>query len=225
MAKSCTVFPMRRPGLSVSNEAMGAFIDAVYAIAVTILALEIPAELASDGDLSNLGGILVDYAISFAIIFALWLQHRRINLHIERYAPFGLWLNAGILLLVCLIPRATTFVFNYGGDVTVRQLETSLEKAEWTRAEIIDLAFVLIVLVSDLALIALLYLTPREVRQTKAADIHRSKVTISVLMVLVLAGSFLLPFQNRIFLLSLPLFLMLEHRISPLIEYVGGKKR
>ena len=204
---------------------MGAFIDAVYAIAVTILALEIPAELASDSDLSDLGGVLVDYAISFAILFALWVQHRRINLHIESYAPVGLWLNAGILLLVCLIPRATTFVFNYGGDVTVGQLETALAKGQWTRAEIIDVAFVLIVLVSDLALIALLYLTPREVRQTKAADIHRSKVTISVLLVLVLAGSFLLPLENRLFLLSLPLFLMLEHRISPLVEFFGRKKR
>ena len=204
---------------------MGAFIDAVYAIAVTILALEIPAELGTDSDLSNIGGVLVDYAISFAILFALWLQHRRINLHIDSYAPVGLWLNAGILLLVCLIPRATTFVFNYGGDVTVGQLETALETGQWTRAEIIDLAFVLIVLASDLALIALLYLTPREVRQTKAADIHRSKVTISVLLVLVLAGSFLLPLENRLFLLSLPLFLMLEHRISPLVEYFGRKKR
>jgi len=31
--------------MPISKEAMGAFIDAVYAIAITILALEIPAAL------------------------------------------------------------------------------------------------------------------------------------------------------------------------------------
>lgn len=197
---------------------MGAFIDAIYAIAITILALEIPAELTAERDLDSFHGVLFDYAISFAIIFSLWLQHRRINQHIEHYAPFGLWLNAGIMLLACLIPRATTFVFNYGGDVTLGQMETSIAKGQWTRAEVIDMAFVAIVLAADLALVVLLYLIPREIRRTKAVEVHRSKITISGLVALVLAGSFVLPFENRLFLVSLPLLLMVEHRISPLVE-------
>lgn len=205
-------------GLTVSNEAMGAFIDAVYAIAVTILALELPAVLDENIELLVLGKSLVNYTISFCIVFALWVQHRRINLHIEHYSPEGLWLNAAILLLVCLIPRATSFVFRYGGDVTAVQIDAALWRSQWTLADRVDLGFAAIVLLSDLALLGLLHLTPPKARANEAADIYRSKVTISVLLILVLASSLVLPLQNRLFLLMLPACLMLEHRIAALIS-------
>lgn len=213
-----------RHGLSVSNEAMGAFIDAVYAIAVTILALELPAKLGANASLTHLGEMLLSYAISFSILFSLWLQHRRINLHIEHYYPTGLWLNAAILMLACLIPRATTFVFDYGGDVILSQLVEAIEKDTWTLAEVSDAAFISIVVLVDVALIGLLYLTPKEVRRGDAAEVFRSKVTISAVLVVVMASSLLFPFENRLFLVFLPLFLMLEHRVSSLLRREGKQE-
>jgi len=205
-------------GLSISNEAMGAFIDAVYAIAVTILALELPRTLDSDTELAVVGEMLVNYAISFLILFALWVQHRRINAHIESYSPAGLWLNAGILMLVCLIPRATSFVFESGGSVEFDDLEQAVENFRWTLAAIIDIGFIAIVLASDIGLVVLMHCMPKAVLGSEAADIYRSKVTISTLLVLVLAASLFLPLQNRFFLLVIPLCLMFEHRIAAAVS-------
>ncbi|MEJ2317649.1 MAG: TMEM175 family protein [Gammaproteobacteria bacterium] len=214
-----------RTGLSVSKDAIGAFVDAVYAIAVTILALELPSDLENDAELLMIGEIVINYAISFFILFALWVQHRRINLHIDHHGPLGLWLNALILMLVCLIPRATSFVFEYGGNVNFSELEQAVfHSAGWTLADVIDLGFVTIVLAADIGLLALLQLTPRDVRASEAADIYRSKVTISILLILLMAASLFLPYQNRVFLVALPVFLMLEHHIAALLGRIRKHK-
>jgi uncharacterized membrane protein len=87
--------------------------------------------LTSGGEASvwQLFDLLGAYAISFGILFSLWLQHRRINVHVERYGPGGLWLTAAILMLVCLIPRATILVFEHGGNVTVLELINAMPLA------------------------------------------------------------------------------------------------
>jgi len=214
----------QRQGLSVSKEAMGAFIDAVYAIAVTILALEIPTEIEQTTALTKVGEMIINYAISFCILFALWVQHRRINLHIEAYHPVGLWLNALILMLVCLVPRATTFVFEYGGQVDLDELEKAAMHGNWALPEIIDAGFVGIVLACDIALVALLHLTPVKARREDAADIYQSKVTISILLILVMASSLIFPFRNRFFLVLLPVFLMFEHLIAAVVARSRERK-
>ena len=73
----------------MKNEPMGAFIDAVYAIAVTIIALEIPAEVEGSFSLELVGSMVATYSITFVIIFGLWLQHRSINGHIPEHGTFG----------------------------------------------------------------------------------------------------------------------------------------
>lgn len=212
-------------GLSVSKEAIGAFIDAVYAIAVTILALELPKAVDNDTELVVVGQMLVNYCISFCILFALWVQHRRINLNIDTNGPTILWLNAAILMLVCLIPRATAFVFESGGEVDVRGLEQAAVHLNWTLSAVIDIGFVAIVLASDIGLVVLLFLTPKETRTTEVAEIYRSKVTISTLLIMVMAASLILPFQNRFFLVALPIFLVFEHRIAVLVVRVRRRIR
>lgn len=184
---------------SLGNESMGAFIDAIYAIAITLLALEIPSEL--DGD-QALGRILAEYAVTFAILFALWAQHRRLNTERETLTRGLLWLNGAVMLIVCLVPRATTMVFEYGSDVTLVQLGgTILEGQEWSRAELVDLAYVVIVLSADLGLLAL----SRRFRRVKAVG--------TVLVLVCLGLSMLLPFPNRYVTLILPLSLFFEKEI------------
>ena len=93
---------------------------------MTILALEVPGELTESFAISSFAEMLLEYALSFLTLFAIWIQHRRINeLNSDLVANTAVWINCVILLLVCLIPRATTLVFNYGGDVTLMQLEAS----------------------------------------------------------------------------------------------------
>jgi uncharacterized membrane protein len=204
--------------MKMSKENIGAFSDAVYAIAVTILALEIPAELDAEFSLTAFAGILLNYAMSFVILFALWLQHRRINEHIQFYNHPAIWITGGVLLLICLIPRATTFVFDYGGNVTIAQLEDSLVHGTgWTRAEIVDITYVGIVLAADLGLLILSRFGRHSEASSQWRDVCRSKITVSVLIIAILALSFLTPVENRYFLLLMPLALMFEKQLTGVI--------
>jgi len=202
----------------IRRETAGAFIDAIYAIAATILALEIPSDFGEGINLATFGSLLLDYAMSFLILFALWVQHRRINDFIEPYNLPVLWITALVLLLVCLVPRATTLVFQYGDDVTLAQLEKSLmHGAGWTLAEFVDIFYLWIVLLADWGLLILAILAIREHPDSDAIDLRRSKVTITVALVFVLALSLLLPFENRYFLLLIPLFLIFEKHLGKLL--------
>ncbi|MEM6956411.1 MAG: TMEM175 family protein [Myxococcota bacterium] len=188
---------------SLDNESMGAFIDAVYAIAITILALEIPSQTDSSGELAR---VLGEYVVTFAILFSFWAQHRRLNSEHRTFTRSLLWLNGWVMLLVCLIPRATTMVFEYGGDVTLVDLQgTVLGSEAWTRSELVDVAYIAIVLGADFGLLAL----SRELRRIKAVG------TLLVLLCLVL--SILLPIPNRYVTLILPLALFFEKEILRLV--------
>jgi uncharacterized membrane protein len=203
----------------MNRESTGAFIDAVYAIAVTILALEIPAELNAEFSLKNFGSMLLNYAMSFIILFAMWQQHRRINQHVDPTRRVAMWLHGVVLMLICLIPRATTLVFDYGSNVMVTQLEGSIiHGAGWNRAELVDLGYIGVVLAADLCLWALARATYSTTNVTDVADIRRSKTTITLLMIAVLALSVLTPVENRYFLLAMPLALIFERELSALFR-------
>jgi uncharacterized membrane protein len=206
--------------LELSKEAVGTFIDAVYAIAVTILALEMPDELTESFAISSFAEMLLEYVLSFLILFALWIQHRRINeLNSDLVANTVVWINCVILLLVCLIPRATTLVFNYGGDVTLMQLEASLNHdAGWRLSEIVDLFYIGVVIAADLGLLVLVVWVAGNSADDDTFRIRRSKITVSVLTLGILLLSLLLPLENRYFLLLIPLALMSERGLARLID-------
>ena len=206
----------------VNRESVGAFIDAVYAIAATILALEIPGDFAAGFSAAVFGQVLLDYAMTFIILFALWQQHRRINALVEPGRNLTVWMTGLALLLVCLVPRATTLVFEYGGDVTLSQLEQSmLHGAGWSQSEFVDLFYVGVVLATDLVLLGLALVATRNNTDTEAVALRQSKYTVSGLIVLVLALSLLVPFENRYFLLVIPIALVFERRFSRLIFKPG----
>ncbi len=196
-------------------ETLGAFIDAVYAVAITMLALEIPGELNAEFDASDLGNILVEYCIAFTVLFAFWVQHRRINGHVEELSRRVLWFNAGVLLLVCLIPRATTLVFTYGDDVTVVGFEQAIfGGSTQTRAALVDGLYLFVVFVADAILLLLAHTAIP--RRSDGADRHvrRTKVVTSVLLTSCLVLSLALPFPNRYFALLLPLVLFFEEEVT-----------
>jgi len=209
--------------MHMRGETVGTFIDAVYAIAVTILALEIPGTL-SGGRFGVLefSDVLVEYAVAFVLLFAFWLQHRRVNGLVDDVSRVGLWLNGAILMLVCLVPRATTLVFQFGDDVTVSEIgETLTGRVRWTTAEVVDLFYVLVVIAIDLGILVLLQINRRTAGAADVRHIHRSKTAVSLMLVLVIGASFLLPVENRYFLLVIPLVLFFENEVSQLLGRFG----
>lgn len=96
------------------------FSDAVFAIAMTLLVLDldIPDDLPSD----RVGAALVQqlphffaFALSFAVIGSAWLNHHRKFSVIVRYDLRLQVLNLVLLFFVALLPLPTSVLSEYGG--------------------------------------------------------------------------------------------------------------
>jgi len=90
------------------------FSDAVFAIAITLLAIEIhpPEHWTSVGELFFLmGPKLAAYAISFAVIGIYWVSHRRLFERIARANGMLDALNFITLGLVALLPLGTELLW------------------------------------------------------------------------------------------------------------------
>lgn len=98
------------------------FSDAVFAIAITLLALEIrlPPGL---GELSNAAlrqALLAQrmsifgFVISFLVIGTFWVGHHRRFMWIRRYDRRLLWLNLFLLMFVAFAPFPTSVLSEYG---------------------------------------------------------------------------------------------------------------
>jgi uncharacterized membrane protein len=97
------------------------FSDAVFAIAMTLLVLEliIPADLAPGELDSALRGHLPEflaYVLSFAVIGTAWMSHHRRFTVICRYDRGLQWLNLLSLFFVALLPMPTSLLSDYGGS-------------------------------------------------------------------------------------------------------------
>ena len=205
----------------MTSEVLGAFIDAVYAIAITILALEIPGESGGGFDAWRFLGVLLEYSIAFAVLFAFWTQHRRVNAHVKEVTRGVLWMNACVMLLVCLIPRATTLVFAYGGDVTVVDFEAALVHglSLHTRETWADGLYVGVVFLADAVLLALTCSVISRDPSDEGFRLRRTKLVASALLTLCLTLSLTLPYPNRYFALLLPLVLFFEQEVTACIEW------
>lgn len=100
------------------------FSDAVFAIAVTLLAIEIrlPAGDYPDGTalLAALIGLwprYLSYTISFFVIGLYWIGHHRMFRLIARYDRRLLFLNLVLLLWIAFIPFPTAVVGEHTGPV------------------------------------------------------------------------------------------------------------
>ncbi len=106
----------------MDREKMGALTDGIYAIAMTILALELPLpdttqELTKS--FQDIAFIVVDYGLTFILLFAFWYNQRRINDLLEIHKRGTLLLNAVILMLVCLVPFSATLLYQLGQTTTL----------------------------------------------------------------------------------------------------------
>ncbi|MEJ2815140.1 MULTISPECIES: TMEM175 family protein [unclassified Caulobacter] len=93
------------------------FSDAVFAIAITLLAIEIhpPEHWSSVGDLlSQMRHKLMAYAVSFAVVGVNWIAHRRTFSRLRRADGVLDVLNLLMLGLLALLPLGTEMLWENG---------------------------------------------------------------------------------------------------------------
>ncbi len=112
------------PERSFGFERLVFFSDAVFAIAITLLALEIqlPDALFNTSPITfgALMGALVPhlfaYVLSFLVIGIYWTYHHRVFRYIRAYDRRLIWLNLYLLMVVAFIPVPTGLLGQHGGE-------------------------------------------------------------------------------------------------------------
>jgi uncharacterized membrane protein len=98
------------------------FSDGVFAIAITLLVLnietpEIPANLVAEelpGRLLDLWPKFLSYVISFLVILTYWIVHHSIFSAIRGYDRKLIWLNSLFLMCVAFLPFPASLFGEYG---------------------------------------------------------------------------------------------------------------
>ena len=103
------------------NERMAAFSDGVFAIAITLLVLElqVPASVPPGGLIALVPEFLpklAGHVITFAILGIYWVGHHNMFMHIKRHDRTLLWLNNLFLLFVAAMPFPAGLIVQYGND-------------------------------------------------------------------------------------------------------------
>jgi uncharacterized membrane protein len=131
-----------RRRLFPSLDRFNAFSDGVFAIAITLLVLELPVPAEDTGIWVALGRTwrdFVGYLISFAFIGGIWLTHAGLTKVMRRGDSVSYGVNLILLLFVALLPFSTKLmvahvhapdawvgVFLYGVNVLLASLTLSL---------------------------------------------------------------------------------------------------
>ncbi len=106
------------------------FSDAVFAVAITLLVLNILpfADFASSPSAQQIVNLLgsstflfqlFSYVLSFSIIGIYWQRHHWIFRHIIKVDGGLLWLNLTLLLFIVFLPFPTNLLGRYGGTSVV----------------------------------------------------------------------------------------------------------
>jgi uncharacterized membrane protein len=98
------------------------FSDAVFAIAITLLAIEIhpPHHWADVADLfAQMRDKLVAYAVSFAVIGICWISHRRVYARLVQADGVLDVLNFLVLGLIALLPLGTELLWEQHGKAVM----------------------------------------------------------------------------------------------------------
>jgi uncharacterized membrane protein len=107
---------------SIKVEHVISFSDAVFAFAITLMALSIdipdlPSNLTQAELLDKLYDLFPQfesYIISFAIIAIFWVSYHQVFNHIKGSHIVMVYLNLLFLLLITLLSLSTSLVINYG---------------------------------------------------------------------------------------------------------------
>jgi uncharacterized membrane protein len=100
--------PRVRPA---SPERVGAFSDAVFAVIITVLVLELrPPKSASFSALLPLWPTGLSYVVSYLFIAIVWVNHHHLFNYAQLATPRLVWSNFAHLFSVSLIPFTTEWI-------------------------------------------------------------------------------------------------------------------
>ena len=112
--------PAQPPLRGLQTGRLEALSDGVFAIAITLLVLDIavPAHAGSDllAAVTRQWPSYLAYAVSFSTIGALWLGHNAITEYLDRADAAFIRLNLLLLLLVAFLPFPTRLFADYLGE-------------------------------------------------------------------------------------------------------------
>ncbi|WP_260924845.1 TMEM175 family protein [Novosphingobium sp. 9] len=105
-------------GAGFALERVVFFSDAVFAIAITLLVLEIEVPHLPEGagasaywhDLAGLVPSLLAFLLSFLVIGRFWIGHHQIFSRVSHFAQGLLWPNLACLFTIATMPFTTAFV-------------------------------------------------------------------------------------------------------------------
>ena len=106
------------PEKSYDLERLIFFSDGVFAIAITLLVIELHPPEHWDGSFDTLfnavAAKLIFFFISFVAIGLYWMAHRFVFRHVQKFSEPAAFLNLLFLCLVCLTPFANALTSEYG---------------------------------------------------------------------------------------------------------------
>ena len=92
-------------------ERVSAFSDAVFALLITVLVLELrPSEQPTFQALGQLWPTWISYAVSYLFIATVWANHHYVLRYASEATPRLLWFNFGHLFSMSLLPFSTAWM-------------------------------------------------------------------------------------------------------------------
>jgi len=194
---------------ALSKVRVEAFSDGVFAIAITLLVLEIAVPLSSEHDL--IGALLalwpsyLAYVISFLTIGWVWIGHTAIIAHVTGIDRILIRLNLALLLAVAFLPFPTKLMGEYLG------------RSEPERVAVIFYGLVLLAIELLLAWMWRYVLEARDIRHPDVSDdelegVRRRMLPGIALFVVALGVSFVVPTIGVLFYLAISVFLLIPVR-------------
>ena len=94
-----------------TTERLGFFSDAVIAVIITIMVLELKApEQPTFSALLPLWPTAISYAVSYLFIAIIWLNHHHLLRFVHHVTPALVWVNFAHLFAVSLVPFTTAWI-------------------------------------------------------------------------------------------------------------------
>jgi len=94
-----------------TTERLGSFSDAVFAVIITIMVLELkPPEHPTLAALLPLWPTALSYVVSYYFIAIVWLNHHHLLRFFPHATPRVIWMNFVHLFMVSLVPFSTAWV-------------------------------------------------------------------------------------------------------------------
>ena len=209
----------------MDKDKVGALIDGVYAIAMTLLVLELPDPASTTGVrelIQESSKFLMDYALAFIILFAFWYNQRRINELVVSHRRTTLWLNGLTLMMVCLLPFTTALLYNFGRQTSWL--------GHFNQAALVDIVFIAVCLSIDGLIHLILSIIHHsqnysQEHHQKVAQVVQSRRIATMVLILAMFASFALPIPNRISLIIIPLVLIFELEIAGHLSELWSRLR